>query len=46
MVWQHDKVNRLMDQQTNVGGGGKKIKEEGKKRTPARRQQTIGSQID
>lgn len=21
MVWQHDKVNRLMDHQTNVGGG-------------------------
>lgn len=28
MVWQHDKVNRLMDHQTNVGGGRKKIKEE------------------
>lgn len=24
MVWQHDKVNRLMDHQTNVGGGRKK----------------------
>lgn len=31
MVWQHDKVNRLMDHQTNVGGGRKKIKEEKRK---------------
>lgn len=33
MVWQHDKVNRLMDHQTNVGGGRKRMKEE--KRMPA-----------
>lgn len=26
MVWQHDKVNRLMDHQTNVGRGRKRIK--------------------
>lgn len=32
MVWQHDKVNRLMDHQTNVGGGRKRMKEE--KRMP------------
>lgn len=44
MVWQHDKVNRLMDRQTNVGGGRKKIKEE-KKRMPVCRQQKIGSQM-
>lgn len=31
MVWQHDKVNRLMDHQTNVGGGRKEIKEEKRK---------------
>lgn len=30
MVWQHDKVNRLMDHQTNVGGGRKKRKEKRK----------------
>lgn len=36
MVWQHDKVNRLMDHQTNVGGGRKKRKEEKRKeRLPA-----------
>lgn len=28
MVWQHDKVNRLMDHQTNVGGGRRRIAEE------------------
>lgn len=27
MVWQHDKVNRLMDHQTNVGGGRRRIAE-------------------
>lgn len=27
MVWQHDKVNRLMDHKTN-GGGGRKKREE------------------
>lgn len=43
MVWQHDKVNRLMDHQTNGGGGRKKIKE--KKRMPARTQQKIGRKI-
>lgn len=31
MVWQHDKVNRLMDHQTNVGGGRKEIKEKKRK---------------
>lgn len=31
MVWQHDKVNRLMDHQTNVGGGRKNIKEKKRK---------------
>lgn len=36
MVWQHDKVNRLMDHQTNVGGGKEENKEEEKKkRLPA-----------
>lgn len=28
MVWQHDKVNRLMDHQTNVGGGRRRAEEE------------------
>lgn len=45
MVWQHDKVNRLMDHQTNVGGGRKRIKGEERERMPACRQQKIGSQI-
>jgi len=34
MVWQHDKVNRLMDHKTNVGGGRKKIKEKKIKECP------------
>lgn len=32
MVWQRDKVNRLMDHQTNVGGGRKKRKEKRKEK--------------
>jgi len=44
MVWQHDKVNRLMDHRTNAGEERQKRKEE-KKGMPACRQQKIGSQI-
>jgi len=31
MVWQHDKVNRLMDHKTNVGGGRRKRREKKRK---------------
>lgn len=37
MVWQHDKVNRLMDHQTNVGGGRRRIAEEKSVRVHDRR---------
>lgn len=43
MVWQHDKVNRLMDHKTNVGGGRRKRKETKRKRMPACRQHKIES---
>lgn len=37
MVWQHDKVNRLMDHHTNVGGGRRRIEEETSLRVHDRR---------
>lgn len=41
MVWQHDKVNRLMDHQTNVGGGKGERRGEERGEQCARAQQEI-----
>lgn len=46
MVWQHDKVNRLMDHQTNTGGRKEEKKREEKEEKKACLQTTKDGKPD